>query len=103
MKPPTAQRLLEPGTRATPYRTSFDPALGLGTTLHFVPFQCSISVCRIALLFMKSPTAQRFWAETAATPKSSLSLDPALGLDTTLQVLQVSGAASATSAARSGF
>src|SRR2546421_2130389 len=44
------------------------PTLGLDTTLHFLPFQCSISVCWTPLALMKSPTAQTSLVETAVTP-----------------------------------
>src|SRR5258707_13549655 len=75
---PTAQTSLVE-TAATPRRASFELALGLATTLHAVPFQCSVSVC-----WSVSPTAQTSLAETLAAPLSSFS-DPGLGLGTTLQ------------------
>src|SRR5260370_15035164 len=86
---PTAQTSLVE-TAATPRRLSFAPALGLGTTLQALPFQCSVSVCWLA-----SPTAQTSLAEMVVTPLSSF-CDPGPGLGTTLQT-----AASATARARS--
>src|SRR5260221_2210117 len=86
---PTAQTSVVE-TAATPRRASFELALGLGTTLHAAPFQCSVSVC-----WLVSPTAQTSLAETLATPLRSLT-DPGLGLEATLQA-----AASATAAASS--
>src|SRR5436305_4779822 len=81
---PTAQTSLVE-TAATPRRASLELTLGLDTTLHALPFQCSVSVC-----WLVSPTAQTSLAEMLATPLSS----PGLGLGTTVQA-----AASATAGA----
>src|SRR6266700_5206833 len=87
MHNPTAQRLVEPGTRVTPKRKlSLDPTLGLETTCQLVPFQCSISVWLRPLLVEWFPTAQRSLVEMAATPpRRKLSPDPTLGLETICQ------------------
>lgn len=88
LKVPTAQTLLEPGTRATPARElSFDPTLGLGTTFQLVLFHCSVSVWSTLLLLTKVPTTQMSLAETAVTPESELSCEPMLGLGTTFQLV----------------
>src|SRR5947209_8812479 len=73
-------------TTATPFSMlPFFPALGLATTLHCVPFQCSINVLLISLfLTMMYPTAHTSLDETAATPLRRLLL-PAVGLVIRLQ------------------
>src|SRR6266571_2668528 len=71
---------------ATPLRTLDPPALGLETTLHLVPFHCSISACSTPLAATNSPTAQTSVVETAATA-SRLSCVLALGLETMLQLV----------------
>src|SRR6476646_9163095 len=65
---PTAQTSLA-ATAATPSRTLLAPGLGLATTAHAVPFQCSTSV-RLALPEKYMPTAHTSLAATAVTPKS---------------------------------
>jgi hypothetical protein len=68
---PTAKTVLECGTRPTPSSSPFGQGLGLETTLHLVPFQCSISVCPAsgdALLLEDPPTAHTSFAERAVTP-----------------------------------
>src|SRR5579884_3784105 len=83
---PTAQTSVEE-TAATLERTSlmgFGPGLGLFTTLHSVPFQCSVSVFRAEELLAVKPTAQTSFEETAATLRNSLLIEPGLGLVTTL-------------------
>src|SRR5262249_44039588 len=63
-------------------------ALGLGTVLQLVPFQCSISVCVAPLgPGRKSPTAQTSLPETTVTPFSWLFCVLAAGLGTTLQLV----------------
>src|SRR5438105_970769 len=88
-----------------------DPTLGLATTLHSVPFQCSISVlspqtaaptaqttlhwlpfqCKNKLCPPEpptaTPTAHTSLADTAAMAFSQLSCEPTLGLGTTLHWL----------------
>src|SRR5712691_10006549 len=65
---PTAQTSLAE-TAVTPLSWSIGPTLGLGTTLHLRPFQCSIRVCRPTPGTWASPTAHTSSAETADTPE----------------------------------
>src|SRR5258708_2755466 len=70
-------------TAATPLSSLLPvPGLGLDTTVHALPFQCSTSV--LALLY--DPTAHTSPVDTAATPLAA-SLIPPLGLDTTRHAL----------------
>src|SRR5258708_6480847 len=79
---PTAQTSVAE-TAATPKSSlSTEAGLGLVTTLHCVPFQCSISVWEGPPLACH-PTAQASLAETAATLLRPL-LPFGLGLGTTL-------------------
>src|SRR5258706_2066440 len=82
---PTAQTSLVE-MAVTPLRTLRN-ALGLGleTTLHCVPFQCSVSVCVAPPETVISPTAQTSLAATTATEMSSLPVTPGLGLEITFQ------------------
>jgi len=53
---------------ATPLRTFLvEEGFGLATSLHAVPFQCSIRVW-FALPLKEKPAAQALLAEVAATP-----------------------------------
>src|SRR6266571_401538 len=61
--------------------------LGLATTFHCVPFQCSTSV-RPPWPLPYAPTDQTFWMEMAATPLRKLVLVPTFGLGTLLQTPQ---------------
>src|SRR5215831_18636245 len=63
---------------------SCEGTLGLLTTLHFLPFQCRVSVCSGTPLLEKFPTAHTSLAEMLATPKSPLPA-PGFGLLTTVQ------------------
>src|SRR5579872_3770441 len=63
-----------------------DPPLGLETTLHMLPFQCSMSV-PAPTAWSSWPTAQMLVAEIAATPSRALFCVPGLGLLTTLHLL----------------
>src|ERR1043165_389032 len=74
---PTAHTSLV-DTAATPLSTLYELVLGLETTDHDVPSQCSTSVW-YALPFMYCPTAHTSLADTAATPLRV----PLLGLSTT--------------------
>src|SRR6266567_1186466 len=65
-------------------KLSCDPTFGLGTMLHRVPFQCSISVWNTPLLPTEAPTVQISFAETALASIRELKFDPGLGLGTTL-------------------
>src|ERR1700719_4033077 len=59
--------------------------LGLATTFHVEPFQCSTRVKPpLPLPLLYDPTAQTSFAETAATPFRELKLVPAFGLETAL-------------------
>src|SRR5215472_7868329 len=83
-KSPTAQT--SPAeTAVTPFSSLFCVlALGLGTTLQLVPFQCSMRVWDGPKPeTTKLPTAHTSWAETAATASRMLSAPPGLGLGTT--------------------
>src|SRR6266567_4020958 len=81
---PTVQMLFAE-TATTSYRAlRCDPTFGLGTMLHRVPFQCSISVCYTPLLPTEAPTVQISFAETALASIRELKFDPGLGLGTTL-------------------
>src|SRR5262249_41345593 len=86
-KPPTAHTSV-PETAVTPFSSLFCvPGLGLGTTLHVRPFQCSVRVCAGPNpATVKLPTAQTSLLETAATPSRMLSAPPGLGLGTTLHL-----------------
>src|SRR6266849_10250003 len=64
---PTAQTSFAE-TAVTAVSWSVGPMLGLGTTLHRRPFQCSIRVCRPTPGTWDSPTAHTSLAETAGTP-----------------------------------
>src|SRR6266516_2178446 len=80
-KTPTVQ-MLRVETSSTPLRELFvEPgALGLGTMLHLVPFQCSIRVCseKVPLLDEnESPTAQMSRGEIAVTALRKLAVAPA--------------------------
>ncbi len=93
---PTAQTSVVE-TAATAKRVLFaEPTFGLATTLHAVPFQCSVSVSWRPVASVASPTAQTSLAETLATAGRTLPATPGLGLGMTVQA-----AASATSAVRS--
>ena len=86
MKLPTAQTSFA-AMAMTAERPLFvsRPPLGLGTTYHFVPFQCKVSV--LSSLLKNEPTAQMSFAETTAIPDRKLNcgapLKP-LGLGTTV-------------------
>src|SRR5438105_3900268 len=58
--------------------------LGLATTFHCTPFQCSTSV-KPPLPLPYAPTAQTLWGEMAAIPLRKLVLVPTFGLGTLLQ------------------
>src|SRR5579885_2814505 len=62
------------------------PGLGLETTLHWLPFQCSISVSDGLSVpwLLYDPTAQTSLVELAATPYRLLNEPPGLGLLTRL-------------------
>src|SRR5207253_487312 len=76
---PTAQAPFVVPSAATPSRTFCPvPKLGLGWTVQAVPFQCSTRVRRPVPL-EKSPIAQAFEDEVAATPRR-LGEVPGLGL-----------------------
>ena len=81
-KPPTAQMSLAERTVIPSRKLLVDPAwLGLLTTLHALPFQCSIRVCPI---WAKDwPTAQMLLLETTAIPIRR-EIGAGLGLLTTL-------------------
>src|SRR2546423_1548429 len=73
-------------------------ATGLLTTVHWMPFQCSVTARSVPLLLLKSePTAQTSWTETAATPLRLLVLDPAFGLGTIFQAALLDAAAASVS------
>src|SRR5450759_3801434 len=61
--------------------------LGLSTTLHCLPFQCSTSVLRKPLVSTENPTAQMLLAEMAVMLLSVLKLARGLGLATTFHVV----------------
>jgi hypothetical protein len=61
---PTAQALAADAV-ATPVRM---PAAGVGTSVHVLPFQCSITVTRPRPGHTVPPTAQALPGEEAATP-----------------------------------
>src|SRR5438552_2743651 len=101
---PTAQALLGE-VAATPARPApgtgpesraqagASPGSGLGTCVHAVPSQCSITVCpdpgqQLRPWSCQSPTAQALPGEVAATPNSSLmAKPPGFGLGTCIQVV----------------
>src|SRR5438034_523294 len=59
--------------------------LGLGTTVHWLPYQCMTSVCMVpAEVYL--PTAQTSLVEIATTPPR-LSGRPGLALGTTVQAV----------------
>src|SRR5712691_5423997 len=68
---------------------SFAPGLGLVTMLHWLPSQCSTSVCLGLVSFVDvSPTAQMSFAETTCTLFRMLLAKPTgLGVLTTLHRL----------------
>src|SRR5690348_3859922 len=78
-------------TAATPRSSDPEPVppgLGLGTMLHAVPSQCSVSVWNTVPALVeiwKSPTAQTSLAEMAVTPVRRLFPVPSLGLGTMAQ------------------
>src|SRR2546423_11284968 len=88
---PTAQISLA-AMAVTPARVfSVAPfTLGLATTLHCLPFQCSTSV-ELPLPLPYSPTAQRSLVETAAMLWRKLLPVPTLGLATLLHPPQFLG------------
>src|ERR1017187_5500342 len=59
---PTAQTIAAPGLVATELSAS-EPALGLATVVHAVPFQFSVSVCRVMVPgTVSEPTAHTSFA-----------------------------------------
>jgi len=80
---PTAQTSVDETAATLKSSLSTEAGLGLVTTLHCVPFQCSISVWEGPPLACH-PTAQISLAETTATLVSVLYSEPVLGLCTTL-------------------
>src|SRR6185312_16487778 len=80
---PTAQTSLAETADTAKSSLPIEVGLGLVTTLHCLPFQCSISVWEGPPLACH-PTAQISLAETTATPVSVLNSEPVLGLFTTL-------------------
>src|SRR5262249_28611241 len=68
----TAQRMIWPESGG----------FGLGTTLHFLPFQCSITVAYVVKSVTENPAAQMSLAATASTPVRFTATPDELGLCT---------------------
>src|SRR5215469_15269862 len=67
-------------TAAAASTFSPEPEFGLGTTVHLLPFQCSIRVRKLVVLFSKKPNAHALFFEMATTPLSvSVSVAPVAG------------------------
>src|SRR5712691_6409537 len=82
VKLPTAQMLFADEAATLKRVAAPAPGLGLDTTAHIDPFQCSMSGSVLPLpLGMYWPTAQTLLAEMAVTPVSPFSLELGLGLE----------------------
>src|SRR6266702_4238344 len=86
---PTAQAELAESAATPDNKLSRLPTLGLETTSHWEPSQCSTNeaFCMPLLPGCMCPTAQMSLAATAVTAVRALSEVPGLGLGTTLQLV----------------